>query len=342
MEKRFTKPCKKIAAFDLDHTLLKPASGAKFAKNKDDAELVFPEIEDKLNELMDDGYKIVIFSNQKALGGLIQLSDLYHKIDTFLPRGNTYDVYIASKSDTYRKPHTGLLDAFMDDNGAVTDIFYVGDAAGRKGDFSDSDRKFAHNCGIDFYTPEEFFLGAKFNIPPLQLVNKPQEMLPDIQIPVRTVVIMVGPPGCGKSTLSSELCERYPNTTVLSNDVLGNATKTLGQLKKDLKRGVSRIIIDNTNGKTIIRKRISKAARDFGYSVTIISFHVFRDVAEHMNHYRAHKGDKEIIPNVAYNMYYKHFQAVNVEDDYDKIWYYVPDYPREAFELHFKECKSKS
>jgi bifunctional polynucleotide phosphatase/kinase len=44
---------------------------------------------------------------------------------------------------------------------------YVGDAAGRingwkmgmSKDFSDSDRAFAFNIGIDFKTPEEFFNG---------------------------------------------------------------------------------------------------------------------------------------------------------------------------------------
>jgi bifunctional polynucleotide phosphatase/kinase len=42
--------------------------------------------------------------------------------------------------------------------------FYCGDAAGRKGppkDFSDSDLKFALVLGIDFFTPEQFFLDEK-------------------------------------------------------------------------------------------------------------------------------------------------------------------------------------
>ena len=32
--------------------------------------------------------------------------------------------------------------------------FYVGDAAGRSGDFAGTDRKFASNAGLKFFTPE--------------------------------------------------------------------------------------------------------------------------------------------------------------------------------------------
>lgn len=32
--------------------------------------------------------------------------------------------------------------------------FFVGDAAGRKGDHSDVDRKFSDNAGLKFHTPE--------------------------------------------------------------------------------------------------------------------------------------------------------------------------------------------
>lgn len=53
----------------------------------------------------------------------------------------------------------------------MKESFYCGDAAGRpakgkrKKDFSDTDRKFAINIGIKFYTPEMYFLGENERLP---------------------------------------------------------------------------------------------------------------------------------------------------------------------------------
>lgn len=87
--------------------------------------------------------------------------------------------YVASADDLYRKPATSMWTFFQQMNsGSLIDMsssVYVGDAAGRpanwngggvKKDFSASDRKFAHNCALEFHTPEEYFLGqpkAKFS-----------------------------------------------------------------------------------------------------------------------------------------------------------------------------------
>jgi bifunctional polynucleotide phosphatase/kinase len=41
--------------------------------------------------------------------------------------------------------------------GVVADLrasFFVGDAAGRAGDFASTDRKWARNVGVPFFTPE--------------------------------------------------------------------------------------------------------------------------------------------------------------------------------------------
>ena len=39
-----------------------------------------------------------------------------------------------------------------------SESFFVGDALGRKGDWSDSDKVFAENIGIKYISPEEMFL----------------------------------------------------------------------------------------------------------------------------------------------------------------------------------------
>lgn len=63
------------------------------------------------------------------------------------------------KFDRYRKPNTGMLQEFYQDIESQNKIeYYVGDAAGRKNDFSDSDKAFAINADLHFYTPEELFL----------------------------------------------------------------------------------------------------------------------------------------------------------------------------------------
>lgn len=58
----------------------------------------------------------------------------------------------------FRKPSTGMLEEFHSDiDQEDVILYYVGDAAGRRGDFSDSDMQFAKNGDLEFYTPEELF-----------------------------------------------------------------------------------------------------------------------------------------------------------------------------------------
>ena len=99
---------------------------------------------------------------------------------------------------------------------------FVGDAAGRPAnpvsgkakDFKCTDRLFAINAGLTFHTPEEFFLNQKaekFNLPefrPLEILKSAPCQLPVSCEPRsesqkgKEVVLLVGYPGSGKSTLS--------------------------------------------------------------------------------------------------------------------------------------------
>lgn len=68
--------------------------------------------------------------------------------------------------NSMRKPCIGMADQFIKDICERSDtitkddidwIYYCGDAAGRKTDFSDTDKQFAEKLGIDFKFPEEVF-----------------------------------------------------------------------------------------------------------------------------------------------------------------------------------------
>jgi len=66
------------------------------------------------------------------------------------------DIYISENVEIgkfhYRSafPAVDVTDAFID----MAESYFVGDAAGRPGDHSGTDRKWAVNAGLKFYTPE--------------------------------------------------------------------------------------------------------------------------------------------------------------------------------------------
>ncbi|SMN19205.1 similar to Saccharomyces cerevisiae YMR156C TPP1 DNA 3'-phosphatase that functions in repair of endogenous damage of double-stranded DNA [Maudiozyma saulgeensis] len=88
------------------------------------------------------------------------------------PKDNKKEVGDSNKSleelfNSMRKPNIGMGERFIKDiqkrNPSIMKhnmkwAYYCGDAAGRSSDFSDTDKIFAKNMGIDFKTPEEVFI----------------------------------------------------------------------------------------------------------------------------------------------------------------------------------------
>lgn len=139
----------KLIAFDLDDTLMskRTMKGRQLMKGR----------LEKLKELFEDGIQIVVISNQlKSSIGDIKLSDLIKKFESQV-EGIYMKIYVSRAKDLYRKPDIGLIDIIKKDYNNLEPYLYIGDAAGRKKDFSDSDKKFAEKAGIKFQTPEEFF-----------------------------------------------------------------------------------------------------------------------------------------------------------------------------------------
>ena len=66
------------------------------------------------------------------------------------------------KSNPYRKPNTKMLEDLLeryvgdDFNHIKPKSLMIGDASGKEGQFSDSDKKTAENFGIDYMDVEDF------------------------------------------------------------------------------------------------------------------------------------------------------------------------------------------
>lgn len=164
----------KIAAFDFDGCLVKTSVKKVGA---DAWFLMYPSIPEKLQSLYNDGYKLVIFTNESNIDRWKNKRQV--AVDSKIGRLNNFiklvkvpiQVFIAcgigksdgQAEDPFRKPKTGMWQLMEQhlNSGIPIDMdqsFYVGDAAGRLQDHSDADIKFAQAIGLKFYVPEEYFL----------------------------------------------------------------------------------------------------------------------------------------------------------------------------------------
>jgi len=158
-----------VAAFDLDGTIIKSpfdkGSRPKFGTSWSWWNSRVPR---KLRELHEKEYSIVIISNQ-ALNPkmLVQWKQKVTSLARAIP-DIPFTLFAATAKDSYRKPAPGMWTR-MESLFEVASIsidkdrsFFVGDAAGRKGDFSDSDKGFADAVGLSFQTPEVHHLLLKY------------------------------------------------------------------------------------------------------------------------------------------------------------------------------------
>lgn len=164
----------KIAAFDFDGCLVNTSVKRV---GPDAWSLLYPSIPEKLRKLYDEGYKLVIFTNESNIERWKKKRQV--AVDSKLGRLNGFiklvnvpiQVFIACgvgkptsglAEDPYRKPKTGMWNVMAKyfNSGISIDMdksFYVGDAAGRINDHSDADIKFAQAIGLKFHLPEEYF-----------------------------------------------------------------------------------------------------------------------------------------------------------------------------------------
>lgn len=318
---------KAIACFDIDGTIIKTKSGKKFARDKYDWTFWSDNVKEKLHSLKK--HAIIFFTNQK---GLQKKEDkLNNWLDKCLDILNELNlpvqVYVATGNNRYRKPSLGMWDLVEKEwkNIDKERSFYCGDAAGRKGDFSDSDRKFALNIGIDFFTPEEFFYTLsdkqEYKMDKLDFSVYKKNKQPNIQnfiVDGQQLVIMVGYPGSGKSTLANKIAKKYKKFIVVNQDTCKTLSKCIKLAKQALNDNKS-VIIDNTNSTR--KTRMKYLNIKVNSHKTLIHMTTPIKIAQHNNKYREYitKGENKRVPDVVYYTFRKKYEPPD-EQQYDKLF----------------------
>lgn len=305
----------KIAGFDLDNTIIKTKSGKKFPKDYEDWIFMYPNIIEKINDLYNNGFNIVIITNQKNLKNIDEWKQKIINIFTIL--NINIDIYVSLIDNEYRKPNIGLWTKYI--NNYTPNTFYCGDACGRNNDHSDTDFKFALNLKIEFMSPEFLFLSIDdklqyttkypniFN----ESINKYFFNCCDYQ----ELIIMVGPPGSGKTYYSKNYINNYE---YINRDTEKTITRCLKLCEKYivLKKNV---VIDNTNPSKKSRKPFIDIAKKYNINIRCINFITSFDLCIHNNIYRNLTTDVNVVPKIVYNIYNKNFENPHKDEGFDII-----------------------
>ncbi|KAG2149258.1 polynucleotide kinase 3 phosphatase-domain-containing protein [Suillus clintonianus] len=347
----------KVAAFDLDGTVIKSNH-----KNRSREAALHWEwwracVPVKLEELHQEGYSIILVSNQALKQQ--RLEDWKKKIPLIsaaLP-SVPFRIFAASAKDGFRKPMPGMWDEleriFAVDGiqigeshrnfGCIANIlcsslsdkevsFFVGDAAGRTNDFASTDRKWAFNIGISFFTPEEYFLqlpSAPYTLPSFHVSSLPK--LPLLDPPIAQIipdtagtelVVFSGFPCLGKSSFFRRHFAPAGYTHI-NQDTLGSRSKCVKAAEVALKAGTS-CVIDNTNRDIATRKYYLDLAKKLELPVRCIVFIGSIDLAWHNNLYRAYVHPstelrRDILPYFAFIGFKDNYEEPQVMEGFSEI-----------------------
>ena len=157
---------KKVLFIDLDGTLIKTISGKTFPEDISDFRIQLPVL-NKIKEKMPNLVGLFVVTNQGGIGKFVSDHDFDTKILSITNFSASYllcevgdYMYCPSNdnNDLLRKPNVGMLEAMCESwyFSNKQEMLMIGDASGKPGDFSDSDKKCAENFGIDYIDVRDF------------------------------------------------------------------------------------------------------------------------------------------------------------------------------------------
>ncbi|SIP85947.1 Bifunctional polynucleotide phosphatase/kinase [Pacmanvirus A23] len=322
-----------IYAFDLDSTLIKPKSGKKHPINESDWMWFSPEIPTIMKELSKN-HGLVIFTNQAGIDSKkLTIDEISRKLNNIYKElGFGILTFISTGYSKWRKPSPNMWNYFIENFApgvVLAKSIFIGDAAGRETDFSADDRKFTINCKLRFATPEEFWLKhpcenymdsyfAAFN-KFKEIQCSADEIDAYFKDDFSGMVLMCGPPGCGKSTIARKYFPNhvYVNQDTIANGKPGTKAKCLSYAKSSILNGKN-VIIDKTFPDLQTRKEFIDIAIANNVQIVCIWINIPIQVAKYMNNLRCVLGGNKV-PDITYAVFQKKFQAPTQNERINKI-----------------------
>ncbi|CAM4551379.1 unnamed protein product [Leuciscus chuanchicus] len=285
-----------VAGFDIDSCIITTKFGEVFPTSPDDWKILFPEIQPRLASLLKKGYKVVFFTNQMGIS-----------------RGKLRPEVFKSKAEDILQ----TLQLPIQVNDTLTTYTIVFRSLG----------SFALNIGLQFHTPEEYFLGwkpAQFSLPEfdprkldskMRLYDPPDTSLTSTK---QEVIVAVGFPGCEP----------------FFSDMLGSWQQCVSACERALKEGQS-VAVDNTNPDPESRKRYVDVSQSAGVPCRCFNFSTSLEQAKHNNRFR------EMIPSATKHVHVNDmvFHSYNLSEGFSEILQinFVPSFSDKRSEFLFRQ-----
>lgn len=291
----------KILFLDFDWTLVKPKTGHTFPKDIDDWQWLRANVPLIITDYYKHGYAIYIVTNQSKLWKIDQVKKVCESLQIPIT------ICIAFGKENYKPSLTiyhEAIDEIHRNKINLKKSFMCGDALGRATDHSDCDKKFAEAIGISIKSPEELF---PFNS------NEQKLLIPKIKAASQQeVIIMVGYPGSGKSTLIDEIFTPA-GYFIAHGDEYKTSAKMIKAAEEPCKDGKS-IVFDATNPSRKKRAEYVSFAKKYNLPVRCVEMttSLEESLARNLNR-------EKPIPRIAYNLYKKNFEEPTEDEDFTVI-----------------------